>query len=117
MGLARASRGREILAKELIAAGGTVEQVVVYRSNDVTAADPQIAELMQGGKIDWVTVTSSAIAKSLAGLFGESLKKTKLASISPIASGTLQELGFEPAVEAKEYTMAGVVAAVLNSEH
>lgn len=110
--LARASRGREVLAEELAAAGGTVEQVVVYQSNDVTVADSQIAELMQGGKIDWVTVTSSAIAKSLASLFGESLKKTKLASISPITSSALRELSFSPAVEAKEYTMAGVVEAI-----
>ena len=115
--LARASRGREVLAEELTAAGGNVEQVVVYQSSDVTAVDPQLAELMQAGKIDWVTVTSSAIAKSLRALFGESLKNTKLASISPVTSDTLRELGFEPAVEAKEYTMAGVVEAVLSTEH
>ena len=39
-------------------------------------------------------------------------KKLKLASISPITSGTLRELGFEPAAEAKEYTMVGVVEAI-----
>jgi uroporphyrinogen III methyltransferase/synthase len=110
--LARASRGREVLSEELTAAGGVVEQVVVYQSNDLTAADPHIAELLQSGKIDWVTVTSSAIAKSLARLFGDNLKQTKLASISAITSGTLRELGFNPAAEAKEYTMAGVVEAI-----
>lgn len=110
--LVRASRGREVLADELAAAGGLVEQVVVYESRDVAAADPQVAELMQDGKIDWVTMTSSAIAKSLVKLFGESLKKSKLASISPITSGTLRELGYEPAAEAKEFTMAGVVEAI-----
>jgi uroporphyrinogen III methyltransferase/synthase len=110
--LARASRGREVLAEELAAAGGIVEQMVVYQSNDVTAADPQIAELLQAGKIDWVTVTSSAIAKSLVRLFGEVLNQTKIASISPITSGTLRELGLKPAAEAKEYTMAGVVEAI-----
>ena len=110
--LARASRGREVLTEELAAAGGIVEQMVVYQSNDVTAADPHIAELLQSGKIDWVTVTSSAIAKSLVRLFGKSLKHTKLASISPITSGTLREIGFEPVAEAKEYAMAGVVEAI-----
>ncbi|MGI8980068.1 MAG: uroporphyrinogen-III C-methyltransferase [Pirellulaceae bacterium] len=110
--LARASRGREVLAGELATAGGIVEQVVVYQSSDVTAAEPQIAELMAGGKIQWVTVTSSAIAKSLKGMFGESLKKTRLVSISPITSGTLRELGHEPTAEATQYTMAGVVEAI-----
>ena len=113
--LARASRGRQVLSEELTSAGGVVEQVVVYQSDDVTTADPQVLELMEAEKIDWVTVTSSAIAKSLARLFGESLRHTKLASISPITSGSLRELGFEPASEAKEYTMAGVVEAIKSS--
>ena len=112
--LARASRGREVLADELAAAGGIVEQVVVYESTDIAVADPHIVELLQAGKIDWVTVTSSAIARSLVRLFGDSLRKTRLASISPITSGTLRELGFEPAAEANEYTMAGVVEAIQN---
>ena len=71
------------------------------------------AGAVPNGQIDWTTVTSSAIARSLARLFGESLQRTKLASISPITSATLRELGFEPAAEAKEYTMAGVVAAIV----
>ena len=63
--LARASRGREVLAEELIAAGGIVEQVVVYTSRDVEQADPEIAAALAAGRIDWITVTSSAIARSL----------------------------------------------------
>ena len=113
--LVRASRGREVLAEELAQAGGHVEQVVVYESIDVAQPDPEIAAQMAAGAITWTTVTSSAIARSLARMFGESLKNTKLASISPITSATLRELGFEPAAEAKEYTMAGLVAAILNS--
>jgi uroporphyrinogen III methyltransferase / synthase len=110
--LARASRGREVLADELTAAGGIVEQVVVYQSCDATIADPRIMDQLQEGKIDWVTVTSSAIAKSLSRLFGENLKTAKLASISPITSATLRELGLKPTAEAKEYTMEGIVAAI-----
>jgi uroporphyrinogen III methyltransferase/synthase len=110
--LIRASRGREHLAEELTKAGGIVEQVVVYESTDVIAPDPQIATRMAAGQIDWTTVTSSAIARSLARLFGDSLRQTKLVSISPVTSATLRELAFEPAAEAKEYTMAGMVAAI-----
>jgi uroporphyrinogen III methyltransferase / synthase len=110
--LIRASRGREILAEQLAAAGGIVEQVVVYESTDIEQPDAEIAAQMAAGKIEWTTVTSSAIARSLVRLFGESLRKTKLASISPITSGTLREAGLEPVVEAQEYTMAGVVNAL-----
>src|SRR6185369_8995407 len=110
--LIRASRGREILAEELAKAGALVEQLVVYESTDVESADPTIITKMTAGQIHWTTVTSSAIARSLVNLFGDALHKTKLASISPITSATLRELGFEPAAEAKEYTMAGVVKAI-----
>ena len=110
--LVRASRGREVLAEEITAAGGDVTQVVVYNSVDVTAADTNVAEELAVGKIQWVTVTSSAIAKSLVAMFGDDLKQTRLASISPITSATLRECGFEPAVEATEYTMAGVARAI-----
>ncbi len=111
--LIRASRGREVLAEMLAAAGGKVEQVVAYESSDVSVADPEIVELLDSGRIDWVTVTSSAIARSLVNLFGARLRKTRLASISPITSATLRELGFESSVEARDYSMEGVVEAIL----
>jgi len=110
--LARASRGREVLAEQLAAAGGVVDQVVVYLSTDVEEADPEVAEAVRGGRIDWITVTSSAIARSLAALFAEDLRRARLASISPVTSGTLRQLGFEPAVEAARYTMDGLVEAI-----
>jgi uroporphyrinogen III methyltransferase/synthase len=111
--LARASRGREVLAESLSSAGAIVEQVIVYDSTDVEQPDPEIASSMASGNIDWVTVTSSAIGRSLVKMFGESLRRTKLASISPITSETLRSAGFEPSAEATEYTMQGLVNAIL----
>ncbi|MFH1923458.1 MAG: uroporphyrinogen-III C-methyltransferase [Planctomycetota bacterium] len=107
--LARASRGRDLLAREIKAAGGSVDQVVVYSSEDVDEADPDVAAALSAGRIDWITVTSSAIADSLVRLFGDDLGRAKLASISPITSETLRKAGHEPAVEAAEYTMEGLV--------
>jgi len=110
--LARASRGREVLAQRLVAAGARVEQIVVYTSTDVERPDPEIAAMLRAGRIDWISVTSSANARSLARLFGDDLRRAKLASISPITSGVLRELGLEPAAEAAEYTLAGLAAAI-----
>lgn len=110
--LVRASRGREVLNEMLTAAGGTVEQVVCYESSDVMEADEGIASQIAAGGVDWITVTSSAIASGLVRLFGAALHKSKLASISPVTSATLRQLGYEPAAEAAEYTIAGLVAAV-----
>ncbi len=113
--LARASRGREVLAEELVARGGHVEQVVVYTSRDVAAPDEEIARLLRQGQIDWITVTSSAIARSLAQAFGADLQRSRLASISPITSATLAESGLKVAAEARPYTMAGLVEAICNA--
>ena len=110
--LARASRGREVLVEELSAAGGAVDQVVVYTSSDVESADPQVAAALAAGRIDWITVTSSAIARSLVGLFGEDLRRANLASISPVTSEVLRQLGYEPAVEAARYTMPDLVEVI-----
>ncbi|HTN74232.1 MAG TPA: uroporphyrinogen-III synthase, partial [Pirellulaceae bacterium] len=112
--LVRASRGREVLADDLRAAGAFVEQVVAYESIDVVLPESHVAALLEQGQLDWLTVTSSAIARSLARMFGERLQQTKLVSISPITSDVLRELGYEPAAEATEYTMAGVVQAMLS---
>ena len=71
----RANRGREVIRKSLEAARATVTEITVYESVDVSEADQQIVELMAAEEIDWVTVTSSAIAKSLVSLLGEELKR------------------------------------------
>ena len=113
--LTRASRGREVLADQLQQAGAAVEQIVVYNSRDVAAPDEEIAQRLAAGQVDWVTVTSSAIARSLAAMFGDDLQQTRLASISPVTSDTLRGLGLQPAAEATRYTMEGVIEAVLNA--
>ncbi len=114
--LARASRGRDVLLERLKGAGVLVDQVVVYRSVDVTSPDPDVEEDLMAGRVDWITVTSSAIARSLAALFGEGLKKTQLASISWLTSEVLRSAGLAPKAEAGEATMAGLVAAIVAAE-
>jgi uroporphyrinogen III methyltransferase/synthase len=45
-------------------------------------------------------------------MFGDDLRKARLASISPITSATLRACGFEAAAEATEYTMSGLAQAI-----
>lgn len=111
--LVRASRGRQVLPEQLAVAGAIVEQVVVYSTHDVQNADPSVAAALAAGRIDWVTVTSSAIARAVVALFGSELQKTRLASISPLTSSVLRELGCQPAAEAKQYTMDGLIEAIV----
>lgn len=111
--LLRASRGREVLAETLRDANADVEQVVVYQSVDVKQAKPDVLEKLRKGKIDWVLLTSSSIAASTANMLGDDLRSVKIATISPVTSAVVRKLGFEVALEAKEFTMEGIVKALI----
>jgi uroporphyrinogen III methyltransferase/synthase len=116
--LARADRGRELLREEL-AGVADVEQVAVYSQVDAPADQPEIVEKLTRGEIDYVTVTSSNIARGLARLLDGPARQRlergdiKLVSISPVTSAALRELGLPVAAEAEEYTTAGVVRALV----
>ena len=114
LGLQMAEALGEQGAKVFISArnAAEVEQVVVYSSTDIATPDADILAALTEKRIQWITVTSSAIARSLVQLFGPHLNHAQLASISPVTSSTLRELGFTPAVEAKAYTMPGLIAAI-----
>ena len=111
--LIRASRGRDILPKGLATGGAKVTQAIAYQSDDVTQPSAEVERRLSTRGIDWIIVTSSAIARATASLVPEAMQNSKLVSISPITSDTLRDLGYEPTVEAKVYTMDGIVEAIL----
>jgi uroporphyrinogen III methyltransferase/synthase len=112
--LARADRGRELLREEL-AAVSTVDQVAVYSQVDALEADSEMLEVLRQGQIDYVTVTSSNIARAFVRALDASSRarieagEVQLVSISPVTSATIRELGLPVAGEAVEYTAVGLV--------
>lgn len=114
--LLRANRGREVLSEGLVSAGGAVDQVVVYNSNDTQSLLPEIEQKLASGEVTLVTVTSSAIARSVMNLLGPHAGNVQFASISPITSETLRGLGKSPEIEASEYTMDGLVRAICENK-
>ena len=115
--LPRASRGRELLADELRREGAKVDCITAYRQVDVATAAPEIVAKAAENEIDWVTVTSSAIAHSLVKLLGADLHQIKIATISSLTSQTVKELGFPVAAEAKEATNDGILQAILSAQN
>ena len=117
--LARADRGREIL-REQLASVAEVEQVAVYAQVDAIEPGSETLDALRRGEIDYVTLTSSNIARSLVrALDEETLQRirsgtVRLVSISPVTSTAIRELGFPVATEAREYTTEGVVQALLD---
>jgi uroporphyrinogen III methyltransferase/synthase len=116
--LARADRGREVLRQEL-AAVAEVHQIAVYAQADAVPADSEELDSLRRGEIDYVTVTSSNIARALVAALDAPSRtrieagQVKLVSISPVTSAAVRELGLPVAAEAKEYTTAGVVDALV----
>jgi uroporphyrinogen III methyltransferase/synthase len=108
----RASRGPETLVQQLKQSGGDVRSVVAYSHTDVSQPDDSIVRRMAAGEIDWVTVTSDAIARSVVRLFGDNLRQTRIVSLSHGVSETIRSLGFSVAAEAAEPTMQSMVGAI-----
>ena len=111
----RASRGRDTWVQALSDSQVQVDEVIAYEHRDRQLADPAVAQALQDGLIDWVTVTSSLTAENLHRLFGDSLKNTKIATLSPITSKTLRDLGYEVHAEAHPYTIESLIQAIMQS--
>ena len=112
--IVRASRGDDVFDEPLQTAGANVKQVIAYKHSDVLTPDPSIVEAMKAGRIDWVTVTSSATALSLYQMFGDTLKQTKLACLSPVTAKAVRGLGLHVHAEANPYTVDSLIASIRN---
>lgn len=115
--LARADRGRTVLKDELDSIASEVIQVPVYHNADAETLPADILNELNAGHVDWVMLTSSAIARRFVAMLPadfspELLSRIKFASISPVTSAAAREVGITPIVEAKEFTIAGLVEAM-----
>jgi len=116
--LARADRGRELLREELSRIA-QVEQVAVYSQVDAVEGRAEVLDAFGRGEIDYVLLTSSNIARSLAHRLDEACRRhidggrTRLVSISPVTSGALRSLGLPVAAEASEATEESLLEALL----
>jgi uroporphyrinogen-III synthase len=110
--LIQAERGRDVLHKELEAAGHEVRQVAAY-SSQPTSSDRQTAlRMIEQFPVSWILLTSSFIAETAVNVFGDHLLTWKIASISPITSSKLTELGYPATVEATEASMKSLLDSI-----
>ncbi|MBS0263285.1 MAG: uroporphyrinogen-III C-methyltransferase [Planctomycetes bacterium] len=114
---ARASRGRDVLPKELRAAGATLEELLVYRNVDVEALAPEVQHSLEAGEVDWICLSSPSIARSLARLMSPAARErigapTRIACISPVTAVAAREVGLPVDAEATVFTWDGLIAAI-----
>lgn len=116
--LARADRGRTVLKDELDPIADEVVQVPVYHNADADSIPEEVLQEIRNNQVDWVLLTSSAIARRFAAMLPSDeaqnlIGKIKFASISPVTSDAARAVGIEPTVEAEVFTLAGLIDAII----
>ncbi|CCK79235.1 uroporphyrinogen-III C-methyltransferase [Desulfobacula toluolica] len=112
--LPRAKKARTILPEELTKMGARVDEVIAYETRLAKGGKKELISLLEKNEIDAVTFTSSSTVSNFMSLL-ESKDAKKLlanvvtASIGPITSDTARLLDIKPDIEAKEYTIQGLV--------
>ncbi len=115
----RARVAREILPEKLREAGADVVVPPAYESVPSLEGKDELARLLEAGRIDCVTFTASSTVENLVGAFAEEdaarlLANTRVACIGPITADTVRGHGIQVDVEAAEYTIPGLVQAVVD---
>jgi uroporphyrinogen-III synthase len=128
--LARAAEARKVLVTELQEAGAVVDEVAVYFTHAVAHDDEQgreVLRLLHTHQLDILTFTSSSTVRNFVtwlkscepGMTDSPLDlvaQITIACIGPITSQTARELGLHVDIEAKEFTIDGLVEAMIYHE-
>lgn len=124
--LARARVARDVIPRELRKAGARVDVVEAYVTVLPMRSRARLQAVMRNStrRPDVVTFTSSSTVRNFVALLGkkplqrtlrdaELFRRIKFASIGPITSATLRELDLPVDIEAKQYTIPGLVRAIV----
>jgi uroporphyrinogen-III synthase len=122
--LVRAKVARDVIPDSLRDAGAQVDVVEAYETVVPSKSKARLREVFKNKqrRPHVVTFTSSSTVRNFAELLGSSkagaslantLKNVQFASIGPVTSGTLRELQLPVAIEAREFTMGGLIRAIV----
>jgi uroporphyrinogen-III synthase len=116
--LVRAEEARDVLHDGLSAAGAEVFVAPAYRNQLPTSSISLVGEIFAAPdvRLDAITFTSASTVRNLAALLDQAGMAIPvdvvLASIGPITSEVLRELGYRPTVEAAEATIPALVQSL-----
>ncbi len=124
--LVRAKVARDVIPRELRKAGAIVDVIEAYETVTPESSTARLRKVLASdtGKPHAITFTSSSTVRNFVSLLGlraarAALKKPARhhgihsVSIGPVTSATLRELGLPVDIEAKEYTVPGLVRAIV----
>ncbi len=118
--LARAKVARDIIPAELRKLGAHVDVVEAYETIVPESSRKKLNSIMRVGNRtpDVITFTSSSTVKNFVALLDDRIEiseRVKFASIGPVTSRTLRESALRVDIEAAEYTIPGLVAAIIDA--
>ena len=113
--IARAAEARPVLPRRLREAGGEVREVSAYRTTVANPDADRMRRLLEEGRIDWLTFTASSTVRNFVRLVDGATDSARVACIGPITAGTAREVGFSVEVTADEYTIPGLVRAIVDA--
>ncbi len=126
--LPTADIARDTLAEGFTTRGGLVAKVTAYHTVACDNEEPgsisaaQMIELLETGKIDLISFTSSSTVKNFAARLAtasdkavsELLNKTIVACIGPVTAKTARDLDLRVGLEASEFTIDNLVTTIKN---
>jgi uroporphyrinogen III methyltransferase/synthase len=108
--LPRAAGAREILPVMLRDAGAEVEEVASYDTVRPRMVSAEVRCLLEEGRVDLVTFTSSSTVRNFLSLLGEDavalLRRTRIGCIGPITADTARSAGLPIDIQPSSYTVA-----------
>lgn len=124
--LVRAKVARDVIPRELRKVAAAVDVIEAYETAAPKSSATKLRSLLtrEEQKPHAITFTSSSTVRNFVGLLGlhaarAALKKTAKnhgihsASIGPVTSATLLEFGLPVNIEAADYTIPGLVKAIV----
>ncbi len=116
--LPRANGARDTLIDGLERRGAAVDELTLYRAAVPTSPDLEGLRRLRSGDIDVATFASSSAVRNLIEMLGGDLaplRSIHIAAIGPVTAQAVRDAGLEVAVEAAEYTIPGLVQALVQS--
>jgi len=116
--LPRADIARKVLPDTLKVMGAQVTEVDAYKTVKGGGNADQLRDLLAKKQVQMVTFTSSSTVKNFVALldtpdYGKLMEGVRVACIGPVTAKTARDLGLEVNIEAKEYTIEGLIKAIL----
>ncbi len=120
--LARARVARDVIPRELRALGAKVDVVEAYETVAPESSRARLRAVLGDPRLrpHVITFTSSSTVRNFVQLLGKNgwrrRPRQRLASIGPVTSNTLRELALPADIEAGEYTIPGLIQAIVETQ-